>query len=204
MNWEHDSKLTDAEKLQINERISSDDTLREIYELAKKFYLPVYPESKYFLIEDTLKYQVCYAETNDSCTPTFNYSRSSKYFYPLKFDTDDPRILYLNSKYNQILADYFKNSENDIHKRGEIYAAKRKIFEEKIKFYSINLMGIKPDNFHKTHILVPEIWDIVINKDLNKAFLTYTTYYYRSFEESLWEKRNGIWEFIKIVGKGGY
>ena len=202
MNWENDSKLTDSERQYINQRIDADDTLKEVYEIAKEFYLPVYTETKYFLIEDTLKYQVCYSESVELCE-TYNYQGRINIFFPLRFDSDDRRILYLDSKYNQILYKYFSSNETDIYNLGEIYEAKREIFNEKLNFYGKKLLGFKPEHYSKSDFLIPALWDIFINKNLDKALLRYRVGFL-SYEISVWQKINDNWQFIKVVGQGGY
>lgn len=203
MNWENDSRFTIDERNKINERLNSDDTLKEVYELAKVFYIPINTEAEYFLIEDTLKYQVCNSDSIELCDDFLNYKRSTNIFFPLKFDTDDRRILYFNSKFNQIFTAYFKSNETNIYKLGEEYEEKRKIFNGVLNFYSKELIGSKPYQYGRSDLLLPGLWWIVINQKLDKAFLTYYTSFL-SYETSLWEKRDGIWHFLKIVGQGGY
>ena len=203
MNWENASKLSDEEKLQINERINSDDTLNEIYKIANAFYKPIYTDFNYFLIEDTLKYEICYSDSIFSCESYSNNNRRSFLFYPFKLDIEDSRILYFNSKYNSLLQAYFVSQETDFVKLGDEYEAKRKIFGDKIQFYCKEIFSMKPFVFHKEDLLAPDLWLITINKELNKALLSYGAGRYSS-ETSLWEKLDGQWRFKKVRSQSTY
>lgn len=197
MNWEYDSRLSDEEEQRINTRINSDDTLKEVYKLANLFYKYSGREEKYYVIEDTLKYEICYADTILSCDRYSGKYQRSYVFFPFHLDREDSGILYLNSKYNSILQSFFSSNETDIYKLGDEYEAKRKIFESKIHFYCREISGFKPYRYGKEDIVVPDLWSVIINKELNRALLSYSTGHWSS-ETSEWEKIDGQWRF-KIV-----
>ncbi len=197
MNWEHDSRLSDEEQKRINARIDSDDTLKEVYTLANLFYKYLGREEKYYVIEDTLKYEICYADTILSCDSYSGKIRTTILFFPFHLDRDDSGILYLSSKYNSLLQNFFSSNETDIYKLGDEYEAKRKIFEGKIKFYCREISGFKPYRYVMEDLAVPDLWLVIINKELNRALLSYLTGHWSS-ETSEWEKIDGQWRF-KVV-----
>lgn len=202
MNWEHDSRLSDEEQKRINARIDSDDTLKEVYKIANLFYKYLGREVKYYVIEDTLKYEICYADAILSCDKYSGKNQRSYVFFPFHLDREDSGILYLNSKYNGLLQNFFSSNETDIYKLGDEHEVKRRIFEGKIGFYCKGLWGIKPYKFSKWTLFSTHLSSVIINKELNKAIVRYTEdcCYVTT---SLWEKTEGYWEFIKVTSQSG-
>ena len=64
MNWEKSKNILNDEQLsEINKNKITNDTLKEIYNIAYTFYNPVHSEVKYSIFEDTLRYNICYTDS---------------------------------------------------------------------------------------------------------------------------------------------
>lgn len=203
LNWERDSRFSEEEEQRINDRINSDDTLREVYKLANLFYKYLGREEKYYVIEDTLKYEICYLDSIYLCDSHLDVNRRSIVFFPFHLDGYDGGVLYLNSKYNGLLQNFFSSKETDVYRLGDEYELKRKIFEGKIHFYCRGTLSLKPYKYSKEDLIVPDLWLVIINTQLNKAILSYSIAPWSS-ETSEWEKIDNHWIFKSVRSKSTY
>jgi len=201
MNWENDSKLTDAEKLQINERISSDDTLKEVYKIANIFYKPVYNNGKYFIIEDTLEYEICYSDSFPICQSGQNNLKRTFIVYPFHLELEDSRILYLDAKYNKMFTDFFSSKVSDMEIMEKEYSDKKGLFSGYLYFENVRNNFGGAHSYHKEHLIVPDLWSITINTKLDRALVTSGGS--SSSNVSEWAKIEGTWKFVKVVSRSG-
>lgn len=201
MNWEHDSKLTDEEKLQISERISSDDTLKEIYKLANTFYKPVYNNAKYFIIEDTLNYGVCYSDSLSTCLSIHSSLKRIFAIYPFRLELWDSRVLYLDAKYNKTFTDFFSSKVSDIKKMEKEYSNKKGLFDGYLYFENVRNNFGGSHSYHKEELIIPDLLNITINTKLDRALVTSGGSSSSNVTE--WVKIEGKWKFVKVVSRSG-
>lgn len=201
MNWEYDSRLSDEEQQKINARIISDDTLKEVYKIANTFYKPVYNNAKYFIIEDTLEYEICYSDSFPICQSGQKNIKRTFIVFPFHLELDDSRILYLDAKYNKMFTDFFSSKVSDMEIMEKEYSDKKGLFGGYLYFENVRNNFGGSHSYHKEHLIVPDLWSITINTKLDRALVTSGGS--SSSNVSEWAKIEEKWKFVKVVSRSG-
>lgn len=199
MNWENESRLSDEERFQIYEKINSDDTLSEVYKIANAFYKPIHYNAKYFVIEDTLKYEICYSDSFAICKSSQNTLKRTFVVYPFHIESEDSKILYLDAKYNKMFIDFFRSKNTELEKLQEEYSDEKALFDGYLYFENVRYFSGGPSSYHKEHLIVPDLWSITINAKLDRALVSSGGSVSSNVSE--WAKKNGNWRFVKVVSE---
>lgn len=194
INWEKSNKLTEEQKLEIEDKIENDDTLKEVYNIADTYYKGATSEAKYNIIYDTLKYQVCKGDTIELFyLEPYSPQKISNYRLEEKFIKQ--KILYFGHFQNMNLADFFKSDFDGLNydSAKSDYVNKRLFLKNNIKFYNDGRLGMH----YSYNNFISGLSTIILSKNLKQAFVYITENW--SVNGELWQKSGDNWKYIKTL-----
>lgn len=193
MNWEKSNELTEQQKLELEEKIQKDDTLREVYNIVNIFYSNFTYNIQFFIFYDTLEYDICKSDELVNC----GHNPTTQKITSFRLDNTETSILYLNAQYQNSIIDFFRAPSQEINVKKEDYLSKEKFLDGKLKIPARgNFNGYEIRN--KYYIVSdPYIENIYISRNLKIAVVNIMEGC--RLTEAEWRKINGIWQFFKVL-----